>query len=44
MLFRGINVVYFENNATLDKYTSFLEYDKRVLLLFLTSLMPPSLG
>jgi hypothetical protein len=44
ILFRGINIVYSENHATLEKYTSFLEYDKRVLLLFPTSLLPPPLS
>jgi hypothetical protein len=44
MLFRGINIVYSENHANLDKYTSFLEYDNRVLLQLPTSLLPPLLG
>jgi len=44
--FKGMNVVYYENHATLDKYvyTSFLEYNNRVLLLFPTSFLPPPVG
>jgi len=44
MLFRGIDIVYSENYAVLDKYSSFLEYKNRVLLLFRASLLSPPSG